>query len=120
MRACARKGGVIGLSGIGSFLGGGSDLVARMLEQIRYVVDLVGVEHVGLGLDYVFDQSELEEQLRNDPALFAAGTDPSAPNLEPESLCEIVEGLLRHNFSDAQLRALLGGNWLRIAEQVWQ
>ena len=63
IRACARKGGVVGLSGIGSFLGASTELVARLLRQLRYVIDLVGTDHVGLSLDYVFDRSGLNELL---------------------------------------------------------
>jgi microsomal dipeptidase-like Zn-dependent dipeptidase len=40
--------------------------------------------------------------------------------VEPESFEEIAEGLARDNMSDPQIRGILGGNWLRIAEQVWR
>ena len=49
MRACAGKGGVIGLSGIGSLLGTNGHVVERLLRQLRHLIDLVGPEHVGLG-----------------------------------------------------------------------
>ena len=57
MRACARKGGVNGLSGIGPLLGVNENLVERLLHQLRYAVDLVGAEHADLSLDYVFDST---------------------------------------------------------------
>ena len=120
MRACARKGGVVGLSGIGPFLGAEGNLVDRLLHQLRYVIDLIGADHVGLGIDYVFDQSELSEQLHKNPALFAPGTDPNAATIAPESMHHIAEGLARDNLTDTQIRGVLGGNWLRIAAQVWR
>ena len=122
IRACARKGGVIGLSGIGPFLGSNTDLVNRLLTQLRYVIDLVGAEHVGLGLDYVFDRTELEEYVSKNPSLFPAGVDRSRGMglVEPEAFGEIAEGLARDNLSDAQIRGVLGENWLRIATQVWR
>ncbi|ATE65785.1 hypothetical protein CMV14_16410 [Rhizorhabdus dicambivorans] len=55
LRACADKGGVIGLSGFGPFLGDG-DPVGNLVMQLRCAIDLVGPAHVGLGLDYVFDR----------------------------------------------------------------
>jgi membrane dipeptidase len=124
MRACADKGGVVGLSGIGTFLGarGDKDLVERLLSQLRYVIDLVGADHVGLGLDYVFDRSELDDYVAANPHLFPPGLDSSSgmAMVAPEALDAIVNGLARDSLSDTQIRAVLGGNWLRIAEQVWR
>jgi membrane dipeptidase len=120
LRACARKGGVIGLSGFGPFLGTNVNLVERLLRQLRYVIDLVGAEHVGLGLDYVFDRTELDEYLRLHPALFPPGIDRVAGMIEPEAVVEIAEGLARDNLTDSQIRGILGENWLRIATRVWR
>jgi membrane dipeptidase len=92
------------------------------LRQLRYVINLVGPEHVGLGLDYVFDVSELEDYLRLNPALFAPGTENPGPRatIEPEAIGEIAEGLARDNLTDPQIRGILGENWLRIAASVWR
>lgn len=122
IRACARKGGVIGLSGIGPFLGADTNLVEHLLRQLRYVIDLVGAEHVGLGLDYVFDHSELSEYVRMDPTLFPSDIDATGylRMLAPEALGAIAEGLAKNNFTDAQILGVLGRNWLRIATQVWR
>ena len=121
MRACAKKGGVIGINGIGPFLGGG-DLVERVLAHVRYAVDLVGAEHVGLGIDYCFDQEELAEYKRKNPGLFPTGipSDGVFPMVDPEAMTPIVEGLARTNMTDDEIRGILGGNWMRIAQQVWR
>lgn len=119
MRACARKGGVIGLSGIGPFLGANVNLVEHLLRQVRYVIDRVGAEHVGLGLDYVFDRTEVEEYVRLNPTLFPPGMD-TAGMVEPEAMGAIAEGLARDNLTDAQIQGILGENWLRIATRVWR
>jgi membrane dipeptidase len=122
IRQCAKKGGVVGLSGLGPFLGAAEDLTGKLLKQLRYVIDLVGAEHVGIGLDYVFDRTEMDEYVRANPTIF-----PNTLNLtggtamvEPEEIGEIAEGLARDNLSDAQIRGVLGENWLRIAQQVWR
>ena len=122
MRSCARKGGVIGLSGIGLFLGTNTSVVARLLQQLRYVIDLVGADHVGLGLDYVFDRTELDEHVRANPTLFPAGMNLQAGMrmVEPEAISAIAEGLAGDNLTDTQILGILGGNWLRIATRVWR
>lgn len=122
IRACARKGGVVGLSGIGPFLGADTGLVRRLLHQLRYVIDLVGAKHVGLSLDYTFDMGEVKDFVRLNPTLFPAGFDATAgiSMIEPEAYGEIAEGLARDNLTDEQIRGILGHNWLRIATEVWK
>ena len=123
MRLCARKGGVIGLTGIGLFLGTttGAELVGRLLNQLRYAIDLVGAEHVGLGLDYVFDSDGFAQTVRTNPGNFPAELDTgeSLAMIAPECIVEIAEGLARANLTETQIRCVLGENWLRVAKQVW-
>lgn len=122
IRACAARGGVIGLNGIGKFLGANHNLVERLLDQLRYVIDLVGPDHVGLGLDYVFDLKEVEALVRLNPTLFPSGSDTRATRatVAPEDMNAIIEGLARDNLADAHILGILGGNWLRVATQVWR
>jgi membrane dipeptidase len=122
MRACARKGGVIGLSGIGPFLGTEVNLVERLMRQLRYVIDLIGPQHVGLGLDYVFDRAELDEYLHVNAMFMPSGIDSAKgiQMVEPEAMDAIAENLAKSNFTEAQIRGILGENWLRIATRVWR
>lgn len=122
MRACARTGGVVGLSGIGPFLGATSNLVERLLCHIRYVIDLIGPEHVGLGLDYVFDRAEMDAYVRAHPLVYPStlGIQREMAMIAPESMGAIADGLARDNLSDGHIQGIVGGNWLRIARQVWR
>src|SRR5215204_2576494 len=65
IKACAQTGGVIGINGIGDFLGGTSSEL--IVENIEYIMNLVGPEHVGIGLDYVIDKQELIEYVEKYP-----------------------------------------------------
>ncbi len=122
MRTVAGTGGVVGLSGIGPYLGMRGNPVEDLLRQIRHAVDVVGPQHVGLGLDYVFDRAELDEYVLQNPQMFPAelGLSGAMPMVEPEAYPAIVDGLLRDGFGDDDVRAILGGNWLRVARQVWR
>lgn len=120
MRLCASKGGVVGLSGIGLFLGTSRHLVATLLDQLRYVIDLVGPEHVALGLDYVFDTQELDAHIRANPSDYSDAVNGGLAMVPPEAIPEIADGLARANLSDGDILRILGGNWLRIAHQVWK
>jgi membrane dipeptidase len=121
IKACAERDGVFGLSGIGKFFGAGPDPVGRLVAQILYLIDLVGPRHIGLGLDVVFDLSELDQFVKDRPAQFAAGTETTAARvaIAPEDLVAIVDGMLKARLGEPDIAAILGGNWMRIARQVW-
>jgi membrane dipeptidase len=121
MRACARTGGVVNLNGIGIFLGENDNSTQTLLRHIDHVVEIIGPEHVGLGLDYVFDGAEFDEYVRTRPDLFPPekGYSTGIAMIEPERFPEIAEGLLRKGYSDSQVQGVLGHNNLRVARRVW-
>ena len=53
--ACAATGGVIGVNGIGLFLGEDDIRTEALADHVEYLLDLVGPDHVGIGLDYFFE-----------------------------------------------------------------
>jgi len=121
IRAVAAGGGVVGVNGVGDFLGPGQDYVQLLAAHIDHMVSLVGPEHVGLGLDYVFDRQELVDYLNSMPDTFGDAPDHDAllRFAPPEVLPALVSELQARGYSDQALRAILGGNWRRVAEQVW-
>jgi Zn-dependent dipeptidase, microsomal dipeptidase homolog len=117
--ACAKTGGVIGINGIGDFLGGrDSELI---VQNIEYLLNLVGPEHVGLGLDYVIDKQELIEYVEGHPDVFP----PEKFNdylamAEPEQFPEFTELLYQKGYDEQIISGILGGNFLRVAKEVWK
>ena len=122
IKACARSGGVVGINGIGAFLGTNDTRSETVVRHIDYVAQIVGPRHVGLGLDYVFDRRELDEWVSAHPDMYppADGYAAGIQMVEPEQIPEIAEGLLKLGHSDDNLRAILGENHLRVASQVWK
>jgi len=121
IEAVAAGGGVVGVNGVGDFLGPGQDYVQLMAAHIDHMVSLVGPEHVGIGLDYVFDQQELVDYVNSMPETFGETPDYDAllRFAPPEVLPALVTELQARGYPDQALRAILGGNWRRVAEQVW-
>jgi membrane dipeptidase len=122
IRACAATGGVVGINGVGIFLGKNDISSETYARHVDHVVQLVGPAHVSIALDYVFDTRELEEHLEKMKGTFPPGLgyEMKARFVPPEQLEEIVVTLQGWGYLDADLTALLGGNLLRLAKQVWK
>ena len=105
--ACAKTGGVIGLNGVGIFLGGNDASAQRMFQHLDHFVQLVGAEHVGFGIDTVSDKTPLMEIVRSDAAKFPAerGYNVEPEFGGPELIPRVTEIMLRQGYSDAQVRA---------------
>ncbi|MBL0087567.1 MAG: membrane dipeptidase [Ideonella sp.] len=122
IRACAASGGVVGVNGVGIFLGRNDASSAAFVRHIDHMVQLVGPKHVSIALDYVFDTAELEEYLDKMRDTFPPGMgyELGVRMVAPEQLTEIVALLQGRGYADADLRDILGGNLLRLARQVWR
>ena len=122
IRACAAQGGVVGINGVGIFLGRNDISDEAYARHVDHVVQLVGPAHVAVALDYVFDTAELETYTAQMKATFPPGLgyELGPRFVAPEQLEGIVAVLQRWGYSDADLAALLGGNLLRLARAVWK
>lgn len=122
MRACARSGGVLGISGLGIFLGGNDISTANVVRSIDYSVEVMGVDHVGIGLDYVFHLEALTSSNGSKPHIWPPGFgyESGVKFVPPEQIGEIVDALLSRGYADADVGKILGGNFLRVAQQVWK
>jgi membrane dipeptidase len=121
IRACAATGGVIGINGIGTFLGENDNRSATFARHVDHVVQQVGIDHVGIGLDYVFDMQELDDYIAAHPEIFPPeqGYAKGLRLVAPEQLPEIAAELFRLGYRTGDVRKVLGGNFLRVAKTCW-
>jgi membrane dipeptidase len=127
LRALAGTGGVIGIYAVPFFLAPGGDVtIEAMLDHIDYVANLVGWQHVGIGTDWPLSASK--EALRH----FQIGAAETGFREEHNLDCErnligfddyrdfpnITRGLVKRGYDDDRIRGILGGNFLRVFEQV--
>ena len=122
IRACARSGGVVGLNGLGEFLGDDSAGSAAIFRHMDHMVQLVGAEHVGLGIDYVRDAGRFWDWVRDNPHMWPAGPGPRTGSAfaAPEQLEELTDMMIKAGYGESAVRGILGENWLRVARQVWR
>ena len=121
--ACAGTGGVIGVSGLGSYLDDLRATPEALFRQIDHIVQLVGPAHVGLGLDYVTDQPLFWRMVDERPELWPAadgGPMPRSCFFEPERVHELARLMAGAGYAPGDVEAVLWGNWLRVAAACWR
>jgi membrane dipeptidase len=125
IRKCAAKGGVVGINGVGVFLGENDTRSETFARNVDYVARLAGIDHVAIGLDYVYDNSEVLEYMRKAPQLFGADAQAQLQGagcdfVPPEQIPEIADCLRAMGYVESDLARVLGLNLLRIARTVWK
>lgn len=123
MKRCAETGGVIGVNGMGIFLGDNDISNETVLTHICYMVDLVGAEHVGLGLDYSPRvKLDVGEILASRPDFWPAGNRYDTPNIghvSPAQFTDLKQMMADKGFKAAEINGILGDNFRRVAEVSW-
>ncbi|MEI9425588.1 membrane dipeptidase [Mesorhizobium sp. Cs1299R1N1] len=125
IKACARTGGVVGINGVSKYMAADEDCTPEtIVNHIDYVANLVGVDHVGLGLDAVLDPDEMPNLVKEFPNVWpeseADQWDYSSWRfILPEQLPDIAEGLLLRQYSDSDIKKIMGQNFTRVAAAVW-
>jgi len=128
IKACAKGGGVVGVTGWGPIVNERNDAsVEEVVKHIDHVANLVGPEHAGIGLDYVYDGALTTKRVQAHPHLYAPGRTMKELNydmelmdfMQPEALPHLTQALLDRGYGEAAVRGILGENSLRVARQVW-
>lgn len=120
-RACVATGGMIGLNGVGMFLGPG-DRVEQLYRHVDHWCQTVGAHNVGLGLDIVTDPAATRTAITADAARWPADQGYQTADISccaPECLEDLTDRLLSAGYTDTDCRGILGENWLRLANEVW-
>lgn len=122
IKACAATGGVIGVNGIGRFLGDNDNRTETWFRHVDHMVQLVGPDHVGVALDYVFDVEQLKAHFKSRPDLFPPkkGYLAPSPTIEPERLPLLVQAMVDRGYPAEAIKKIVGGNHLRVACEVWK
>ena len=121
--ACAATGGLIAITGIGLFLETNGASVAAMVRHVDYMADRIGIERVGISLDYAWPDDGLDNTFETHPQFWPTRQYPSAADIgfvAPEDLPALTEALLDRGYSEDAVRGVMGENFLRVAGQVWR
>jgi membrane dipeptidase len=119
-KACAARGGWIGVNGVGIFLGEDDASTETFFRNIDYWAELVGPEHVGIGTDYVYDPVDMQRYMRSVKSPDGGNYHKMFSFVQPEQLVELVERMTAAGYSDADVRGILGENYLALASRIWR
>ena len=102
LRALAKNGGVIQTVAYGGFLRkDGNATIDDFVRHIHHMVEVAGIDHVGIGTD------------------FDGGG--GIPGLQSDSdMINVTMRLIELGYSDADLAKILGGNFFRVMSEVEQ
>ncbi|WP_289135794.1 dipeptidase [uncultured Brevibacillus sp.] len=131
LMSCAEKGGVIGILAAPNttLTKSSSDhSIESVMEHFEYIVNLVGIDHVGFGPDTFFGdhvalQHAVDAQLSIGQSHSGEEFDESSYVLgleDPmEAMSNIVKWLVVRGYSDTDIAKVTGGNVMRALSKIW-
>lgn len=129
LKACADKGGLIGVEAAPHTTispNHKKHSVYSVIEHFEYVRDLVGIDHVTFGTDTLYgDHVALHNASKGSiKAEKSEGMErvPYVRGMEnpTEVSKNVVRYLVSADYSDEDIKKVLGGNVLRILQEVWK
>ena len=123
-------GGVIGVSLFAPGLAAGNDAtVSDVVDAISHVIDLVGEDHVAIGTDFSLNRPRpgpWQDWANRDKGTGRVLTGFATAKIsKPEGIQRIDEfpnltaGMHQRGWTEARIKSILGGNWVRLLRQVW-
>ncbi|MEM7570776.1 MAG: membrane dipeptidase [Pseudomonadota bacterium] len=121
IKGCAASGGVVGVNGLSIFLGGKDRMPERFVDHIEHIAGVAGTAHVSIGLDYVFDQDDMDAQLAAARGTWPQGYgyEPGIKYLGPDIFPCVADILLSRGWADEAIKGVLGENLMHVAEVAW-
>lgn len=123
--ACVATGGIVCANGVGRFLGDTDLHVSSLAKHIDYLAQRVGVDNVGVGLDYCYDAGSDDMPTDFDPSYWwptSAGYENglSMNYMPPTGFTALPNELTRLGYDASQIAGILGGNLYRVVSAIEQ
>jgi microsomal dipeptidase-like Zn-dependent dipeptidase len=132
LRALAERDGVLGCALYPNITGAYSRSATTWAELIARAVDLIGIDHVGIGTDlpHHLTQADLDWMRMGRwtrEVDFGAGS-ATKPGVDaapvwldsPRHFPRITTALRAQGFGEVDIEKVTGANWLRLYDSVWQ
>jgi membrane dipeptidase len=126
IRAIGDGGGLVGVNGFPAFVAETtSPTLDQYIDHIDHVASISGTDNVALGIDYWMRNppvQQYEEFITS--GLWGTDSYPPPPWHYPNGLDDashlpsLTRRLLERGYKAEEVRAILGGNWLRVLDEV--
>jgi membrane dipeptidase len=117
LKRIAGLGGVVCVAAaIPYFIDPKAPTAERVVDHIEHLVTTAGIEHVGLGPDFIDDY--FQHVFGGWPSNGFTSDFVDAEVARPSDLPKITEAMLRRGFSETDVRKVLGDNVLRVLRDV--
>ena len=115
IKAIADQGGLIGILALPERVAKKDAALEDLLKHMDYMINLVGIEHLALGMDFVKYDGPRTLKDRHHPQ--------HKPPLirgfeEVEDLPNLIDSLGRHGYKEEEIALILGGNYLRVLKTI--
>jgi membrane dipeptidase len=128
---CAQSGGLIGLEAAPHTTISPDHVrhsIESVMDHFKYCVDLVGIEHVAFGPDTLFGDHVGVHKLYSQQISWNVAVE--GPAFEPvdhvagmenpaECFPNVIRWLVKHDYADDDIKAVVGGNALRVLREIW-
>lgn len=131
LKACADKGGVIGIEAAPHTTISPQNPrhgIEAVMDHFEYIKDLVGIDHVSFGPDTVYgDHVGLHHAYSSALSLKVSKGDQDFERVEyvrglenpTEASKNIVRWLVKEGYAEEDIAKVIGGNVMRVLEEVW-
>ena len=128
VKALVAKGGIVGANSFPTFLARGYESTLEdVLDVVDYWVDLVGIDSVGIGLDFTELHTEewfdwLMAGKRKGSTVFPLPYPIPLPTgiARADEMPNLTVGLAGRGYSDGDVQKIMGLNVVRLFERVWK
>jgi membrane dipeptidase len=111
LKAIAATGGVIGINFFPLFIHDENQTLDRLIDHIEHVASVAGVDHVGLGPDFM---KEIADNIESEYQGIDIGQVLEGTTGTPHDFPIVAEALAGRGFADEDVRKIMGENFLRV------
>ena len=134
LHALAESGGVIGIYLMPFLTPGRVPMLSDVLDHIEHAINVCGEDHVGIGSDLSTTPIDGSDEYWSRHREFVSrriNEGVAAPNEDPDILFTvedlnsakrmelIADGLADRGHPGTRIEKIIGGNWVRLFEEIW-
>jgi membrane dipeptidase len=115
IKRIAKTGGVVGMHFAPAYIDPKLNTIDRLVDHIDHIVGLVGIEHVGIGPDFVKSDGPRSPREALYGGVHSRFIEECA---EIDELRTLTRALIKRGYSEQDISKIYGQNFLRVLKQI--